>query len=112
MVNISSQDRFWKTPMRTMMPMIPKEMNESFCASSSIETWRGVRFSSTWRESESRREKELAEDRKENRGERRGKQTHVLHHGEDDSELGLFSRSDDDTRAVTYERTNEKTDIS
>lgn len=44
---MSSHGRFWKTPMRQMIPMIPNDMIESFCASSSIFRCSGVRRSST-----------------------------------------------------------------
>src|SRR6266702_8067108 len=39
--------RCWKTPIRQTIPMIPNEIFESFCASSSILRCSGVRRSST-----------------------------------------------------------------
>lgn len=46
-VNMSNSDRCCSTPIRTMTPMIPKDIIESFLASSSIESCSGVRRSST-----------------------------------------------------------------
>ena len=46
-MNMSSHERCWKTPIKQMTPMIPNEMIESFCASSSILRCNGVRRSST-----------------------------------------------------------------
>ena len=48
-VNISNHERLWITPMIQITPMIPNEIIESFLASSSILSWSGVRFSSTFR---------------------------------------------------------------
>lgn len=48
-VNMSNQERCCKTPMIQMTPMIPNDIMESFLASSSMFSWRGVRFSSTYK---------------------------------------------------------------
>ena len=47
-VNISNQSRFCQTPIRKMMPMTTKEKMDSCLARSSIASWRGVLFSSTY----------------------------------------------------------------
>lgn len=41
-VNISSQLRFWMTPIRQITPITPNEIAESFFASSSIDSCSGV----------------------------------------------------------------------
>jgi hypothetical protein len=48
MVNISSQPRFCTTPIRKMTPMTANEKMDNRFARSSMATWRGVLFSSTY----------------------------------------------------------------
>lgn len=48
MVNISSHDLFWSTPITAITPMTPNEIAESFVASSSMLRCSGVLFSSTY----------------------------------------------------------------
>lgn len=47
-VNISSQLRCWKTPIKQIIPITPNEIADNRLASSSIEICRGVFFSSTY----------------------------------------------------------------
>ena len=93
MVNMSSQDRCCKTPIRQITPITPNESMDSFFASSSMLRCSGVRFSSTCSRSGS------ARMQRDNNRERES--PYVLHHGKNDTELGIDAGGDDDARSPT-----------
>lgn len=90
MVNISSHDRFWMTPMRQIMPMMPKDSKERFFASSSMLSCRGVRFSST------------CFKRLTTYSSVTTRIAYLLHHREDHTELRLGPSCNNDAGAPTW----------
>src|ERR1700722_10187129 len=83
MVNISSQDRCCKTPIKTIPPIIPKETRESFLASSSMLSCSGVRLSWTYDVVYQRKLKDM-----------HSRPAHLLHHFKDDAKLCMPSDRD------------------
>ena len=91
MVNMSSHDLCCSTPIRQITPITPKDIMESFLASSSILSCRGVRFSSTWRT----RQRHI-------HIENHPKYTYILHHRENNPKFSVGASGDDNTRSPPY----------